>query len=192
MAGAGWHIQVADAEVQTALNAVVAAGLDPEPLFEDIGQSLIVSTQHRFEAETDPQGRKWKALAKSTLRRKRGDNRILRQSNRLYDSITKDVAPDYLLVGTDVAYGGVHQGGATIDHYARSQKATFSRNRKGQLRFASKRSKAKSRVVKPITIGDHTVTIPARPYLGLDEADKAMILEKAGTYLTSAAQGGVS
>lgn len=190
MAGAGWHVNVADAEVRAAFERVIDAGLNLETLFDDIGQSLIASTQKRFVSETDPSGKKWKGLAKSTLRRKRPDARILRQTNQLYSSITDEVTPDYLLVGTDVVYGGAHQGGATIEHYARSQKATFTRRRNGQMRFASSRSKAKSRVVKPITIGAHSVTIPARPYLGLSEADKAQVIELTEAYLAQAQKEG--
>lgn len=189
MSGAGWRIEVQDEAVQAAFGRVIAAGLDLEPLFDRIGASLVVSTQHRFETETDPQGRKWKPLAKSTLRRKKGDTRILRWRNRLYSSFTHNATADYLEVGSNVIYAGVHQGGATIEHFARSQRATFVRSKSGRMRFASKRSKAKSRVVRPITIGAHAVAIPARPYLGIDDADRAMIVETTEAYIAEAAGG---
>lgn len=189
MSGAGWRIHVEDEAVNAAFDRVIAAGLDMQPLFDRIGASLVVSTQARFESETDPAGKKWAPLAKSTLRRKRGDTRILRWRNRLYSSLTHNALPDYLEVGSNVVYAGVHQGGATIEHFARSQKATFVRSKSGRMRFASKRSKAKSKVVKPITIGAHSVTIPARPYLGIDTDDRKMILEETQAYLDEAAEG---
>lgn len=199
MAGAGITIIVNDEPAATAINRVIAAGKDLQPLFDDIGASMVISTQHRFETESDPAGKKWAPLAKSTLRRKKGDARILRFRNRLYGSITHNATPSYLEWGTNVVYAAVHQFGATIEHFARSQSATFRVAKEGAFtkadgtrvgsrwRFASKRSKAKNIVRKHITIGEHTITIPARPYLGLDDADSKMIVEKAEAYLGGAA-----
>lgn len=182
----GYSVKVTDNDIAAALGRVIEAGRDLTPLFDHLGPSLVGSTQQRFETETDPQGRKWIPLRPATIRAKRGDTRILRRRNILWGSLTFNVGPAFLAWGTNVAYAGIHQGGGTIEKFARSQKATFAKTRKGQMRFAKKRTKAKSRVVKPITIGAHSVTIPARPYLGIDAADKQLIIDEANAYLSGA------
>lgn len=183
------EIKVDDAGVLAQLARVEAAGLSLKPFFDRLGGGLVSSTQTRFETETDPQGKKWKPLARATVRRKRGDRRILKERLRLLQSLTHNATPDYLEVGTNVPYAGTHQLGGTIEQFARSQRATFTRTRSGRLRFARASTRLKSRVVRPITIGAHTVTIPARPYLGISKADEAMIAEEVDLYIREAAEG---
>lgn len=202
MAGARMTIRVNDAEVAKAFDRVLDAGRDMTPLLDDIGASLVVSTQHRFETETDPTGRKWTPLAKSTLRRKAPDRRILRLRSRLFGSITHNATPTYLQVGTNVKYGAIHQLGRTIDFAEREASAKFRMAKEGaytkadgtkvgsRLRFARKRSKAKSNTTKSFTIGAHSVTIPARPYLGVSDADRKLILDKAEAYILAPVEGG--
>lgn len=185
----GISITVNDADIAAALGRIIEAGRDLQPLFDRIGPSLVRSTQMRFETETDPQGRKWAPLRPATIRAKKGDRRILHRRGFLYGSLTHNALPSYLEVGTNLVYGAIHQLGGTIDFAAREQNATFRKTRSGQMRFAKTRTKAKSRVVKPITIGAHSVTIPARPYLGLDAEDKAFILKESAAYLAEAAGG---
>lgn len=183
------EIRVDDAAVIAAFDRVQAAGGDLGTFLDNIGGGLVASTQQRFESETDPQGRKWKPLARSTIRKKKGDTRILRQRGQLLQSLTHNATPSYLEVGTNVVYAGIHQFGGTIEQAARQQRATFVRSKSGRLRFAKASTRAKSRVVKPIAIGAHTVTIPARPYLGISEADAKMIVETADAYIVAASGG---
>jgi phage gpG-like protein len=55
------------------------------------------------------------------------------------------------------------------------------------LRFASARSRAASLHQKTFDVSGHTVSIPARPYLGFDDADKAEVLAILGDYLSDGA-----
>lgn len=203
MAGAGITITVNDAEVLAAFSRVAAASLDFTPLFDDIGASLVVSTQQRFETETDPSGKKWTPLRPSTKRARRGVPHILRDRNRLFRSLTHNATPSYLEVGTNVIYAAIHQFGGTIDLAAREQTANFRMASEGaytkadgtkvgsRLRFAKRKSKSKRVWAKSFSIGAHSITIPARPYLGLSDGDKALILEKTEAYLM-AAKGGAA
>lgn len=190
MAGVGFDIRIDDEEVLASLNRVYEAVADPAPLFDDIGASMVVSTQENFIKETAPSGAKWQRHARSTQRRRGAGAPILRERNLLFQSITHEATPAYARWGSGMAYAAIHQRGGTITHYARSQKATFAKNRKGNYRFAKHSSRAKSRVTKNVTIGEHTVTIPARPYLGISDEDKAMIIQKSDAYVAKALEGG--
>lgn len=183
------EIRVDDEGVLAAFDRVEAAGLDLEPLFDRIGGGLVSSTQTRFQTKTDPQGRKWKPLERATIRAKKGDTRILQESGALLRSLTHNATPSYLEVGSADKKAGVHQFGATIEQFARSQRATFVRGRNGRLRFAKATTRLKSRTVRSITIGAHTVTIPARPFLDISEADAKMIVDEADAYIAEAAGG---
>lgn len=189
--GVGIKITVDDKPLVALFTRIAQAGEDPSDLLDDIGASEVVSVQQRFETETDPSGRKWVPLRPATIRAKRGDTRILRRRGRLFGSITHNATATYVDVGTNVRdYAAVHQFGATIEHFARSQMATFKRNKDGDWRFAKKRSAAKSAMAKPITIGAHSVTIPARSYLGISDGDRAMIIEKGEAWLKAKMEGG--
>jgi len=183
-------IEVNDEQIATALDRVADAGLNPQPLFDDIGASMVVSTQQRFLTETDPSGRKWQRHAKSTVRRRGAGAPILRDRNLLFRSLTHNATGGYVEWGTNRVDGGIHQFGGTIQQYARSQKASFAKNRKGKWRFAKHSDRRKSKVTKHITIAAHAVTIPARPYLGVDAEDRKLILDMIETYVTNAAEGG--
>jgi phage gpG-like protein len=59
--------------------------------------------------------------------------------------------------------GAVHQFGATINHPAHQRTQHFKVNSKtGQSRFSSKR---KANFSQDVHIGEHTTTIPARPFM---------------------------
>lgn len=201
----GASIKVDDADIRAALGRVIEAGRDLQPFFDHLGPGQVSATQNRFLSESDPQGRKWKELRPATIRAKRGDRRILRRRSILFGSFSHLAAPSYLAWGTNVPYAWVHQGGAVIEQYARSQKATFRTAAKGaasktdaegnvtrvgsRLRFAKHRTKAKSAYSKPVTIGAHSVTIPARAYLGISADDKQLIIDEAKNYLGDAWDG---
>lgn len=198
-------IRVDDKRVRAALGRLAATGADLHPTLDEIGAAMLTSTQTRFETETAPSGQRWKPLAKSTIdaRKRQGAAvfTILRLSARLYSSLTFAVGDDEVEIGTNLAYAPPHQFGATIHHYARSQQASFRYADEGaytkkdgsrvgsKLRFASKRARGTDIFTKPITIGEHAVTIPARPYLGLSDDDVKTITEIAERHLATAIDG---
>lgn len=61
----------------------------PAQIAKEASLSLVIRGQQNNE--TDPYGRPWKPLASSTVKRKRGDTRILRDSDRMLDDMR--VAP---------------------------------------------------------------------------------------------------
>jgi phage virion morphogenesis protein len=202
MAGAGITIAIDDKPVAEALARVIAAGRDLQPLFERIGAQMVQNTSMRFEAESGPGGRKWQKLAKSTLASKAPDTRILRRRGFLSHSLTFNTLTDSVEWGSGVKYAAIHQLGGTIEHPARQGSAMFRRAKEGAFtkadgsrvgsrwRFARKRSKAKRNIRQDFEVPAYTITIPARPYLGIDEADSQEIVAIAEAYLAEASGEG--
>jgi phage virion morphogenesis protein len=156
--GASFRVEVNDAEVAAALRQLQDRGGDLAPALDEIGAMLVTSTQIRFERGIGPDGIAWPA----SLRAKLEGGQTLVDSARLKDSITHVVSGDAVAVGTNVIYAAVHQLGATINAKGGGH-LTFMVGG----RFVSKKS----------------VTIPARPFLGVDADDEAEILNILGDYL---------
>ena len=140
------------------LGALAAAGRDLTPVMRDIGEYLVRSTKDRFEQERAPDGSPWQPLSETTRRRKkRNKNRILTESGLLGGQIAYQAGPAEVLVGSGRVYAGTHQFGA--------KRGAFGRTAKGG----------------PIPWGD----IPARPFLGLSDADANEITALVAGYLAS-------
>ncbi|MBS4046184.1 MAG: phage virion morphogenesis protein [Alphaproteobacteria bacterium] len=120
------------------------AGRDTAPLMRDISLSLLVSTHRRFELEQDPERKKWRLFSAVTLRERAGgrkaffkNNRykarkgteakmasakLLRASNRLFQSITAEHTATTAQVGTNVIYAAIHNFGGQA---GRNKKVTI-------------------------------------------------------------------
>lgn len=151
---------------QGVLRRMIARAEDLSPALDDVGAAAAVSAQARIEAERGPDGAAWPALAASTLKRRGANARALRHTARLYQSLTHQVQGRQVLVGTNVVYAAIHQFGGEIERHARSQQARWTT--RGPLRGRFTKRGGRSGWV---TIGGGRVRIPARPFLGLDEAD---------------------
>lgn len=148
MAGASLEIRVDDAALRSALAQLRATTGDLQPVFRDLGEALLNSTRDRFSTFKSPSGTRWAALSPAYQKRKKQNkHKILTLRGHLRGLLAYQVRPDALLVGTPLDYGATHQFGA--------KKGAFGRTRRGG----------------PIPWGD----IPARPFLGLSDADRAEI-----------------
>lgn len=190
--GSGVRVDVDDAGVLRALDLAAGAGADMTRIHRAIAGYVLFSTQRRFEREIGPGGVKWPGFAPSTLARmsarRRANPKLLRDSARLYSSLTALGDSAGAAVGTNVVYAARHQfGGASVQH-ARSQqvhvreaavgagRAKDGRRVGSKRRFASAKSRAKSLRTEWVTMPERTLRTPARPYLGIDDADRAEIL----------------
>lgn len=166
---------------------LVARATHPGQLMSAIAAYMLTSTQRRFEREAGPDGEPWRPLSKRTANRvirggrRRGSANILRVTTRLYRSLVTRSDASSAEVGTNVAYAAVHQFGGQIQIYARSQRATLKKIRTGRTRFV--KTGTKGGVVRNVTIGEHVISIPARPYFGFSEEDKRMLLQLGEDYL---------
>ncbi len=160
MSGATLTLKYEDAELQRMASRLERAlrRADYKPLLRDIGGSLRESTTLRFQQSKAPDGSTWPKSQRVLLFG--GQTLIL--TGRLRDSIA-DAAPlldaTSVEVGTNVEYADPHQFGATI------------RPRTG-------------RALNIPGIGPRaSVTIPARPFLGVSVQDEAEILDLTERWL---------
>ena len=155
MAGSFITISVEDAAARAMLNKL--GQMDTAPLMRRLGERIQAWTQDRFDANQQqaPDGTPWAKLNPKYAQNKPRhlQNRKLTLSGHLRKSIRWQLLDSQsVLVGTNVKYAAIHQFGGTI------------RPKKGKaLAFGG-------RFVQ-------SVTIPARPYLGISEQDNQEIRE---------------
>ena len=142
------------------LSGLVDAINDPSPLLAELGEYGLRSTRARFKTQTSPDGTAWAALQPWYQKEKRRNkNRILALNGYLRGQMTWQLVGDRTVeIGSNLPYAAVHQFGATI----------------------------KPRAAKVLMFRGHvakSVTIPARPYLGLSDEDRSEIVGRTLEWL---------
>ncbi len=142
------------------LSGLVGAINDPSPLLAELGEYGLRSTRARFKTQTAPDGTAWAALQPWYQKEKRRNkSRILTLNGYLRGQMTWQLVGDRTVeIGSNLPYAAVHQFGATI----------------------------KPRAAKVLMFRGHvakSVTIPARPYLGLSDKDRSEIVERTLEWL---------
>ena len=187
-------VEVDDADGAATFARVAAAGDDPSSFLHAVGGYLLTSTQRRFETRTGPGGKPWPQLAPRTARERvkkgYGTTNILRRRGLLYGSYTYVVSADAVEEGTNDPRAAIHQFGGEIRHYARSQRIYQHYSAKTDVYDRRPRKKSKSNFARWIEIGEHTITIPARPALGIDDDDRKAIVETGDNWLAGVVGGG--
>lgn len=166
MAGVSVQYSLDDDAVRAALAGLLAASEDLSGPMAEIGEALVSSTDRRFEEGRRPDGTAWPP----SLRAIYGGGQTLVDTATLRDSVTYEHDASSVRVGTNVLYAAIHQFGGRIE--ARGGKA---------LVFAL-----------PAGLGwavVQSVTIPARPFLGIDDEDEAEILDTLEDWLRRASGG---
>lgn len=115
-------------------------------LTETIGEQLVSSTVERFESETGPDGTAW---PKSRRAEDEG-GQTLTDSGGLKGSIAYEATPSLVAVGTGKVQAAIHQFGGEI---------------------VPKKAKALVFDVGGETVFTKKVTMPARPFIGINEED---------------------
>ena len=142
------------------LSGLVDAINDPSPLLAELGEYGLRSTRARFKTQTAPDGTAWAALQPWYQKdKRRNKNRILTLNGYLRGQMTWQLVGDRTVeIGSNLPYAAVHQFGATI----------------------------KPRAAKVLMFRGHvakSVTIPARPYLGLSDEDRSEIVGRTLEWL---------
>lgn len=185
MAAEGIRIVVNDAAALGGLDKLDVATGNRRAAMEAIDAYLVTSAQRRFERETGPDGRPWTRLKPSTAGKRingrpRGYANILRvtASSGLYSSIFGAVEDDDLiLVGSNKKYAAIHQLGGEIEMPERQQTIYQHYDAKTDTFDPKFRKPSRSNFARDVTVKAHTVPIPARPYLGIDDEDRKEIRE---------------
>ncbi|WP_276681276.1 phage virion morphogenesis protein [Thalassolituus oleivorans] len=158
-------IEINDASVRSAIQAVYDALGNVDPMLKEIGEVLIDSTKDRFNTETSPDGTKWEANSTVTLLNYAGrfkTKQVARIRNKkagtgetkqLRTQIFYNVSNGELELGSPMIYAGTFHYGAKKGQYG-----------------------------KRTPWGD----IPSREFLGLSEDDRESILAIAASYFSVA------
>jgi phage virion morphogenesis protein len=187
MTGALLDVKLTDAEDALApLAGYIARAGDTRGLFENIGASVQTSTMHRFETGKAPDGSPWPP----SLRVKQHGGFTLRLTARLMRSITYLADSASVEIGTNVVYAAIHQLGGIISQAARTAVLHFKTSKKTGKTLFAKPGKADR--AQKAAIGARTITMPARPFLGLDDDDNREILSIAEQWLAGERGGAVA
>jgi phage virion morphogenesis protein len=159
-------ITVDDADLRAAFARLAQLGADMTPIMKKAAGHLADAAEQAFEREASPSGVPWVDLKASTrrARAKRGHwpGKKLRVTGQLSSSVTPSFGPDFAQIGSNEPYARIQQVGGTIHR-------THIRSRQ--------------------TIGEHDITIPARPFLGLSPEAQEAILADVQAALADAFNG---
>lgn len=169
----GTAISLDDAGFQDVLRRLVARTGDLTPAMRDIGQGLVLSTQHRFETETDPTGRPWRPLSAVTLLR-----RIASRVTRKVDGETKRFRTAFDRKGNLTGRAQKNLANLKILQVQGHLKNSIHRVAgRDQVEVGSNLVYARIHQFGGQAGRGRKVTIPPRPFLGIDDGDRTMILD---------------
>lgn len=115
MAGVQQLVTVESSPVARALEALVRRSLDLSAPMDEIGSMLVTSAQQRMEDETGPDGEDWPDLTPAVRKRRGSSAKMLRDSGRLFASLTHTASAFQVEAGTNLIYGAIQQLGGTSD-----------------------------------------------------------------------------
>ncbi|MDH3001471.1 phage morphogenesis protein [Chelonobacter oris] len=148
-------IQLDDKKLAVKLGQIARQLAQPSKLYGVLGETLKKIHKKRFEAETAPDGKKWRPLSPLTSQMKGNDN-ILRRRGYLSDKTAYNYDSKGVEFGSDAKYARLHQFGGTI-----------------------KPKRAKRLKLGESGVYAKQVTVPARPWLGINDNDEAQLLKKS-------------
>ena len=157
--------QIDDTEIQGALKRLLSLGNNPSPAMRDIAAQGESATRMRFRLQVGPDGKRWKP----SLRAQILGGKTLTKDGHLSGSVSANSGADFAEWGVNRIYALIHQIGGVI----RAKSA-------GALKFML--PGGGFAVVK-------AVRIPARPYLGVNDADRNDILNIIQSHIGSATGG---
>lgn len=179
-----------------ALLRMHALGQRPGPIWHAIGQYGESSTRLRFARQVGPDGQRWKPSKRAL----KTGGQTLRLKGHLLASISYRASNRGAEWGSNRVYAGIHQFGGTINKLAFSSTLRLRTRRGGALLrqkdhanlavFA--RKSHKQAVERRYTVGAHAITMPARPFLGVNDEDGREIvrLGEAAVDLVARNRGG--
>lgn len=187
MAGAGYRVELDGGDAAIARLSAIVAGLDhAQPLFAEIGAYLVAATEHRFETGIDPEGNPWPP----SLRVIAHGGKTMIESTRLLRSLTFNAWDSGVEAGTNVIYAAIHQFGGDIVVPARTQTLHFKIDKRSGEVGSKFVKKSKSNFAQDAAVGEHTVHMPRRAFLGLDNDDEAELISIGEDYLARLEGGG--
>lgn len=113
---AGSQVKIAveydDARIRAALEGLTKRLGNLQPVFQDVGEYLLLAHDQRFRDQTSPEGDPWVALSEDyRSRKKRNQDRILVLDDILGATLRYQAGDKGLEFGTDRIYAATHQFG---------------------------------------------------------------------------------
>lgn len=141
-----------------------------------IARYMKTAMQLRFRNQVGTDGKPW---PQSKAAKKRG-GQTLRDTNRLYRSLTTRSGADYAEAGTNVVYGPVSHFGIlkVVSVRAHRRMTRRTHGERGAVSVRTSQVKASRRLMFR----------PARPFAGFSDADPPRILEILRRRIAAAAQ----
>lgn len=149
-----------------ALRYMRNLGENPEPLLDILGNRLLVATERRFDEGVSPSGTPWPISRRADFQ----GGQTLVDRGDLRDSLRYEVRPDAVEIGVD----GTSQSSrfAYVLHYG----AVIVPRNASVLAFTGPNGHK---------VFAHRVEIPARPFLGVNDQDRADVADDWITYVRS-------
>lgn len=164
MAGASLTVSLDSTAIGRHLKALQRRLGNLRDVFDEIGSSLVTSTNKRFEDQAGPDGKAWEAHSATTLLLRaqggiRGKRQVFKQNGGLTARATRTINAAKILI-----LSGALQ--KSITHRAAAHQVQVGTNRPYAAlhQFGGRAGRGKK------------VDIPARPYLGLSDDDRNSIL----------------
>lgn len=176
----GITLTVTRQDVDTTLDRVDRVARDPSPIMADISGYLVTASQRHIERERGADGQRWPELSPRTAKqrvggRRRGYRTMLRVSARLYQSISPDHGPDFAAAGTNLPQAALLHFGGTVQREARRQTIYQHYDARTDTFDPLFRNRRRSNFARDVDVGAHAITVPARPYMYVDDEDAAEI-----------------
>jgi phage virion morphogenesis protein len=187
------EIKADSSRLSAALRELIHRCRDMRPAWEVVGNDLLRSVDANFDAEGRPSA--WDAWSPGygKWRAKKKPGKVLTLDGRLRRSVTRPSAisadRNGVTLGTNVVYAAIHHFGGEIKIKAGSTNInpfwSHARTKSGKKRTGSKAHSWTTKRHERTRAG-HTVTIPARPFLVVQDSDWPKIEKTIGDFLAGA------
>lgn len=148
-------------------------------LYRKMGDSVVTGIRERWWRGEGLEG-KWR-LSGRVLRK---GGTTLRKNSHLLDSMTSNVLPNGVEIGTDKVYGAIHHFGGEIKYEARMRRTYFRQDQRTGLVGNKFVRKARFNFMQESQGKAYKVNMPRRPFLGLTETDEQKVLGLIVEHLT--------
>jgi len=171
-------IKVDTSEVDKELSDLAKRLQNKTAILRSVAEEIQESVKDRIrKGGPAPDGTPWAPLSPAYLLRKKGKG-ILRESDILLNTLHwQFVGDSAVAVGSPLNYAAVHQLGHTFRRTQRPKK----KPKTGSVYFKAKASRKKGDI--KLNFGGYSITIPARPYLGISSDDEKTIQDILKSYL---------
>lgn len=208
MTGAVLEMKWDDAALRDAARRLITFDNDrAAKMWDALGHLTVSQSLMRWETQTDPTGAAWI----QSQRAKKTGGQTLYEKGFLYASMTYNVlGGSGIEEGSNRPYAGMMQFGGDITMYARGQDIYRNAKRIKQVERSGKtmrtnaageeigvnlspyqfvKKNSKGSFATHVEIGEHTIHIEARPYLGISQDDGVEITAVALRHLEYALLG---